>query len=55
MEPAGTILSVYEGMIVLQGPPNSRALCEGWVAWGRGEQRKGSDEAGISTLSPCSL
>jgi hypothetical protein len=29
VELAGTVLSVFEGMVVLQGPENSRALSEG--------------------------
>lgn len=31
MEPAGTCLSVLEGMVVMQGLPNSRPLADGWV------------------------
>ena len=29
LEPAGSVLSVLDGMVVVQGPINSRALSEG--------------------------
>ena len=29
LELAGSVLSVFDGMVVLQGPENSRALSEG--------------------------
>jgi hypothetical protein len=32
LEPAGSVLSVVDGLVVVQGPANSRALADGWVS-----------------------
>lgn len=47
MEPAGTCLSVCEGILVVQGLANSKPLAEGWVRLGAnagGETQRGETE-----------